>query len=66
MNEKEQEIVTLPGVSVTIRNAPQSDQTAGVAETAYTNVPPFEEIKHLLSDKPLHKPYRKPPGGSGQ
>ena len=53
-------VVTKPGVSVSLQSAFVADAT-GCTPAISTQQTNFEQNKHLLSDKPMHRPNRTKP-----
>ncbi len=57
MSANAENTVTLPGPSVSVESGQQPPATAANLTFGAVAVP-FEQVKHLLSDKPLRPPVR--------
>ena len=59
MNEIHEQVERLPGTSYMLK-LPEMPPPAGKsASVAISGVTDFNEIKHLLSNRPIHRPARQ-------
>ena len=58
MND-EKNTVTRPGKSLSIPEGTPPDDDAQINLTSHTTIADFDQIEHLLSEKPLRKPNRQ-------
>jgi len=54
----EQNVIAVPGRTVNIEDGKEATPPS---QEAYTSSIPFDQLKHLLSDKPLRRPNRTKP-----
>ena len=60
MNNAEQNTITVPGIGVVIGTPSLGNQEI-TSTTVSSAIIRFDNVKHLLSSRPLRKPYRPAP-----
>ena len=59
MSDQNNTTTTRPGKSLSIRAGTPPDDDAQINLTSHTTIADFDQIEHLLSEKPLRKPNRQ-------
>lgn len=60
-NQEAQNTITIPGKSFSFQLGSPQNATSRAVTTDFTGLANFDDVKHLLSDKPLRRPSRVRP-----